>query len=169
MNSAQGPTERVSPRRRSVIERTGCLVSVVRDQVSELAYASRAVLGSGAVMRVFLKRVLAPVLLAAALTPLVGAAEIQGVLADWKCTERMVRDGREKIYRQDKSCSLVRNPDRAGYGLITDEKKYYRLDNEGNNRAKMLLHDSHDKDNLHVIVTGVLDGNLIKVQFMSIL
>ena len=116
-----------------------------------------------------MRRLLASVLFAAAITPLAGAAEIQGVLADWKCTERMVRNGREKIYRQDKSCSLAHNPDRAGYGLITDEKKYYRLDNEGNNRAKLLLHDSHDKDNLRVIVTGDLDGNLIKVQFMSIL
>ena len=97
------------------------------------------------------------------------AAEIQGVVADWKCTESMVRNGREQTLKQDRSCSLAKNPDRAEYGLISDSKKFYRLDEEGNKRVKDLLHDSPDKDNLKVIVTGTLDGNLIKVTYASIL
>lgn len=104
-----------------------------------------------------------------AFSSLSAAADIQGVLADWKCTEKMVRDGREKTLKDDGSCSLVPNSDRAAYGLITDEKKFYRFDASGNRRAKELLNNSHDKDNLRVVATGDLDGNVIKVQTMSIL
>lgn len=97
------------------------------------------------------------------------AADLQGVLADWKCTEKMVKDGREKTLKQDGSCSLVKNPGRSEYGLITEEKKYYRLDKSGNDQARELLGNSHDKDNLRVLVRGDLNGNTIKVLSMSIL
>jgi hypothetical protein len=96
-------------------------------------------------------------------------ADIQGVLTDWKCTERMVKDGREKTLKADNTCSLRKNSARSDYGLITDEKKFYRLDEAGVKRAKELLNNSHDKDNLRVIVHGDLDGNLLKVSVMSIL
>lgn len=99
----------------------------------------------------------------------VSAADIQGVLTDWNCTEKMVRNGREKTLEQDKNCSLVPKSDRAAYGLITSEKKFYRFDDSGNRRAKELLNNSHDKNNLRVIATGELEGNLIKVKTMSIL
>src|SRR4051794_23046832 len=97
------------------------------------------------------------------------AAELQGVLADWKCTEKMVRDGREKTLKQDASCSLMKNPGRSEYGLITSEKKFYHLDKAGNDQARELLGNSHDKDDLRVVVRGDLDGNTVKVQSMSIL
>jgi hypothetical protein len=98
-----------------------------------------------------------------------GAAEVQGVLADWRCTEKMVKDGRAKTLKQDASCSLVKNPGRSEYGLITEDKKFYRLDKAGNDQARELLGNSHDKDNLRVIVQGDLSGNTLKVQTMSIL
>ncbi|MBV8708557.1 MAG: hypothetical protein JO182_06540 [Acidobacteriaceae bacterium] len=97
------------------------------------------------------------------------AAEIQGVLTDWNCTERMVRNGREKVLQQDRSCSLVENSSRDAYGLITDEKKFYKLDEEGAKQARELLNNSHDKNNLKVIARGELEGNTIKVTTMSIL
>ena len=97
------------------------------------------------------------------------AAEIQGVLADWNCTKKMVRDGREKVLKENGGCSLVPNPARKAYGLITDGKKFYRLDDEGNRRAKMLLRNSHNKNNLRVAADGDLEGNLIKVRTMTIL
>jgi hypothetical protein len=97
------------------------------------------------------------------------AAEIQGVLADWNCTERMVRDGRENVLQQDRSCSLARDSNRSAYGLITDEKKFYKLDEAGNKQVRELLNNSHDKNNLKVIARGELEGNTIKVTTMSIL
>lgn len=97
------------------------------------------------------------------------AAEVQGVLADWRCTKQMVEQGREKTLKQDRSCSLVKNPGRPEYGLITNDKKYYRLDKSGNDQARELLGNSHDKDNLKVLVRGDMDGNTVRVTSMSIL
>ena len=97
------------------------------------------------------------------------AAEIQGVLTDWNCTERMVRDGRENVLQQDRSCSLIKDSNRGAYGLITDKKKFYKLDETGNKQARELLNNSHDKNNLKVIARGELEGNTIKVTTMSIL
>src|SRR3982750_3742308 len=112
-----------------------------------------------------------PLLLAlfAGTTFIAAAAEIQGVLTDWNCTERMVRDGRENVLQQDRSCSLAKDSNRSAYGLITDKKKFYKLDEEGNRQARELLNNSHDKNNLKVIARGELEGNTIKVATMSIL
>ena len=99
----------------------------------------------------------------------VHAPELQGVLADWRCTELMVKDGRAKTLKQDRSCSLVKDPGRSEYGLITDDKKFYRLDKAGSDQARGLLGNSHDRDGLRVIVRGDLEGNTVKVRSMSIL
>ncbi len=97
------------------------------------------------------------------------ATVIQGVLADWNCTQAMVRNGREKTLKQNRSCSLIKNYNRSEYGLITDDKKFYRLDEAGNKTARLLLKDTPDKDNLKVVVTGDIDGDTIKVTQMTML
>ena len=56
---------------------------------------------------------------------------------------------------------------RAGYGLITDEKKFYKLEDPGNAKILQLLKDTRDRDNLHVIVTGDIQGGAIKVVNIS--
>ena len=95
------------------------------------------------------------------------AADVQGVIADWNCTQDMVRDGRQKVLKQNRNCSLMKNYNRAAYGLITQDQKYYRLDDNGNKLARELLANSPDKDNLKVIVSGDIDGDTIKVTNMS--
>jgi hypothetical protein len=101
----------------------------------------------------------------AALT--VPAATLQGVIADWNCTPDMVRDGRAKVLRQKRNCSMMKNYNREAYGVITVDKKYYRLDDHGSKLARQLLANTPDKDNLKVIVTGDIDGDTIKVTNMS--
>ena len=98
-----------------------------------------------------------------------GAAELQGYLADWNCVKKIVKDGAEQTFKNNKNCSLQHNYKRQAYGLITDDKKYYRLDAAGQKHALELLPKSPSRDQLHVIVTGDLDGDVIKVTEMSIL
>jgi hypothetical protein len=95
------------------------------------------------------------------------AAEMQGVLADWACVKSMVHDGRAKVLKRNSTCSLNNNYSRAAYGLITDDKRYFKLDDAGREWALKLLKDTGDKDNLRVIVTGDVDGGTIHVQSMS--
>ena len=97
------------------------------------------------------------------------AAKIQGVIADWNCVQPMVQQGREKTLRRNRSCSLMKNYRREAYGLITGDKKYYKLEDPGNSRILQILEHSPDKDNLHVVVTGDLDGDTLKVANISLL
>jgi hypothetical protein len=115
-----------------------------------------------------MKSMIAAIFLLAAGLPL-GAAEIQGYLADWRCVKKIVKNGAEQTFKNDKSCMLQDNYKRRAYGLITDGKKYYRLDAAGNQHALELLPKSPSRNNLHVIVTGDIDGGLLKVKDMSIL
>jgi hypothetical protein len=114
-------------------------------------------------MRKLAMLVLLSILAAAVLS----AADVQGVLADWNCTQDMVRNGREKVLKQNRNCSLAKNYDRAAYGLITQDNKYYRLDDNGNKLARELLANSPNKNSLKVIVSGDIDGDTIKVTNMS--
>lgn len=97
------------------------------------------------------------------------ATDLEGVLADWNCAQDMARHGREQVLRQNRSCSMMKNYERDAYGLITQDNKYYRLDENGKRLARELLSKSPDKDNLKVIVTGDIDGETIKVTNMSLL
>jgi hypothetical protein len=97
------------------------------------------------------------------------AAQIQGYLADWNCVKDIVKNGEEQTFQHRKSCSLQDNYKRSAYGLITDDKKFYRLDTAGNKHALELLPKSPKRDTLHVVVTGDVDGDVLKVTEMSLL
>ena len=111
---------------------------------------------------------IAALLLTAAVLPL-GAAQIQGYLADWNCVKRIVKDGAEQTFKKHNNCSLQNNYNRQAYGLITENKRFYRLDAAGNAHVRELLPKSSRRDQLYVIVTGELEGNLIKVSAVSLL
>ena len=97
------------------------------------------------------------------------AAEVQGVITDWNCAQDMVRNGREKTLQRRRACSLMKNYNRVAYGLITDDKKVYRLEDPGNRRILELLRNTPDKDNLKVVVTGDVEGDAIKLTNISML
>jgi hypothetical protein len=97
------------------------------------------------------------------------AAEFQGLVVDWKCAAKMVQDGREKTFRQDQHCSLMKKYQRPVYGLITDDKKFYRLADPGNRRILELLRNTPDKDNLKVVVTGEISGDTIRLTNITML
>jgi hypothetical protein len=69
--------------------------------------------------------------------------------------------------KQNQNCSMMKSYPREGYGLITDDKHYYKLDDAGRNWALKLLKDTTDKDNLRVIVDGDVQGDTIHVTNMS--
>ena len=63
----------------------------------------------------------------------------------------------------------MKNYKRAAYGLITDDKKLYRLDDAGNQHILQLLENTPDKDNLKVVVSGDIQGNTIKLSNITML
>jgi hypothetical protein len=106
-------------------------------------------------------------LLGLGITALASAVELQGVLTDWNCTENMVRNGREKVLKQDRSCSMAKNWRRSAYGLITDDKKFYKIDPQDNDRVIQMLNNSPDKDNLRVVISGDLNGDTLTIKTIS--
>ena len=107
--------------------------------------------------------------LACGFAGVVAASDLQGVVVDWNCVKPMVRNGREKTLKQNGSCSMMKNYNRDAYGLITIDKKFYRLEDPGNSKIKQLLKNTPDKDNLNVVVTGDIQGGTIKVINISML
>jgi hypothetical protein len=97
------------------------------------------------------------------------AAQIQGHLADWNCVKDIVKNGEEKAFHRNKNCSLQRDYKRPAYGVITDDKKFYRLDQTGTNYALRLLPGSSRRDSMEVIIDGEVSGDVIKVKTMSLL
>ena len=116
-----------------------------------------------------MRKLLFTVALALAFSAASEAAEIQGVIADWNCVQGMVKNGREKTLLQNRGCSLMKDYKRKAYGLITDDKKFYRLSDPGDQHVLQILHDSSDRDNLRVLVRGDLQGNTITIQNMTLL
>lgn len=107
--------------------------------------------------------------LATVLSATLSAAELQGIVVDWSCAKDMVQNGREKTLRENRGCSLMKDYTRSAYGLITEDKKFYRLDDPGNQHILELLRNTPDKDNLKVVVDGDITGNTIKVNYLSML
>jgi hypothetical protein len=101
------------------------------------------------------------------LAGILSAAEMQGVIVDWNCVDSMVHNGRENTLKNNRSCSLMKNYQRAAYGLITSDNAFYRLEDPGNARILEMLRNTPDKDDLKVVVSGDIDGNTIKVANIS--
>jgi len=114
-------------------------------------------------------RTLSVFLLTLGISGALSGAELQGLVVDWKCAKQMVQNGREKTFKDNRRCSLMKNYRRPAYGLLTDDKKFYRLDDPGNQHILQLLRNTPDKDNLKVVVTGDIDGDTIRVTNITML
>lgn len=100
---------------------------------------------------------------------LVSGADFQGVVVDRNCGDDILKHGRQIILKQRRDCSLMNHYLREGYGIVTEDKKFFKFDDLGNKKAIQLLKNINHKDDLKIIVTGDLDGDTIKVTAMSLL
>lgn len=56
----------------------------------------------------------------------------------------------------------------SGFGILTADGKYLKLDDEGNKKATAALKDSKKADHIRATVTGDLDGDTIKVKSLTL-
>ena len=104
-----------------------------------------------------------------AIVQTVSADAIQGLLVDQNCVEDIVKNGREATLRQRPDCSLKERYVRSTYALVTDDRRYYTFDETGNKKALQILKGTPNRDGAKVVVTGDVQGETIKVKYMSIL
>jgi hypothetical protein len=109
-------------------------------------------------------------LLLMALAMPVRAADVQGILLDRACSPKIVESGDQKAAQaQTRTCGLMPDCVKAGYGVLTADGKFITFDAAGNLKAEAALKASTKKDDIRVSVTGSQSGDTMKVSAIHIL
>ena len=66
-----------------------------------------------------------------------------------------------------KTCSL--QCQKSGFGILTQDGRFLKFDTNGNERMVELLKGTQKTDHFRVKVSGSIDGELLKVQSLSLL
>jgi hypothetical protein len=106
------------------------------------------------------------------------ATQVTGILMDTHCApqvrERLVSDGlltggMIAAEAHSRECDLKPACQRDGYGVFTQDEKFLKLDAEGNRKALEAIKSSSKLSDMKVAVTGVVDGDTIKVATLKLL
>jgi len=105
--------------------------------------------------------------LCALFTSLVSAAEINGYLLDKACAGE---DGKKPGFaaKHQKSCLQMKVCAQSGYGVMTEDLKYYTFDKGGNVLAGKMIASLKKTDEIKIVVTGDLQGETIKVTKLAL-
>ncbi len=57
---------------------------------------------------------------------------------------------------------------KGGYGLMTADGKFWKLDESGNTKALEALKATKKESDLKATVTGTIDGDMLKVETVSL-
>jgi hypothetical protein len=95
-------------------------------------------------------------------------SSIQGYLIDASCA---VRGTRRPDFGAGHQLTCLRMPSCAasGYGVLTDDKRFIKFDQDGNEQAKKLLADLTPQANIKVNVSGNVNGDRMTVTTMRLL
>ena len=58
---------------------------------------------------------------------------------------------------------------KGGYGIVTSDGRFYKLDETGNTKALAALKKSTKEKDLRATITGTMDGDVIKVDSLALL
>jgi hypothetical protein len=106
---------------------------------------------------------------AAASLVIASAAEFEGVLMDQACAADSAKDGQKAALKHDKDCALMAACVKSGYGIITADDKYIKLDQGATDKVVAALKKTDKADNLKVKVSGELSGDTITVTSITII
>jgi hypothetical protein len=101
-----------------------------------------------------------------------------GVLIDSHCSYKaetrivpggLLEGGMLSAYAHTKSCLLMQECQRSGYGIFTYDQKFLKFDAAGNQKALALIKNTADKDDDYRIeATGELQGDTLKVTSLKL-
>lgn len=106
------------------------------------------------------------------------AAQVTGILLDAHCAprmeERIMSDGllvggMISAEAHTRECDLKPACQRSGYGVLTEDEKFLKFDSEGSRKAIEAIKASSKLDDIKVEVTGVVQGDTIKVETLKLL
>ena len=100
-------------------------------------------------------------LLLAALAAPLPAETVEGYLVDKACSTEATSAEAAKAHTKD--CALMPACASSGYGLLTDDGRFLKFDEDGDRMAAKMLSIESRKDNLRFSVSGTIEGGTIRV------
>ncbi len=119
-----------------------------------------------------MKRTRFVLLLGAALAASAFAGErvtVQGFLVDQMCASQHAPEGEKFGAKHSRDCALMADCVKSGYGVLSADGKFLKLDAEGSKKAEAVLKASKKKDDLRVSVSGDREGETLKVSSLKLL
>jgi hypothetical protein len=109
-----------------------------------------------------MKRITLLMLLAMALPGFAAAENWSNVpIIDTQCSAKVKADPDAHTRACAMACA------KSGFGIIDKEGNYLKFDNNGNKQAMRLLQSTSQKDHLRVNVSGTKQGDIIRVQSLT--
>ena len=109
---------------------------------------------------------------AVALATAAPGTQVQGILIDQMCSSKAevhivsgprLEGGMIVAEAHERTCALMPDCQRSGYGVFTYDNKFLKFDKSGDRKALAMLRASKKDDDLKVEVTGEIQGDMIKV------
>ena len=87
---------------------------------------------------------------------------LKGYLVDTAC---VMDEGKEPGFgaKHTKLCLRMSDCVKSGYGVLTEDQKYIKFDDAGNEQAKKIIAHLTKDNNIKVTVTGTVDGDKVAV------
>jgi len=104
--------------------------------------------------------------------------QVQGILIDQMCSSKAevrivsgprLEGGMIVAEAHTRQCALLPACQRSGYGVFTYDNKFLKFDRAGSRKALAALKASRKEDDLKVEVTGVIEGDMIKVASLKLI
>ena len=94
---------------------------------------------------------------------------LKGYLVDMMCADSYAHDPEalSKAKEHATECSLMTHCKKAGYAVVTEDGKIYKLDKAGNKMVADILDKTKEKEGLMVSVEGSVDGKILHVKSIA--
>jgi hypothetical protein len=104
-----------------------------------------------------MKKLTLVLLTAMALSAFAADTQVKGYLVDIACADE---EGTKPGFgaKHTKDCLLMPDCVKSGYGLLTDDKKVFKFDKAGNEKAKQFIAGLKKEKDIKVVVTGTVSG-----------
>lgn len=97
------------------------------------------------------------------------AAAVEGHLVDQMCSAKVLKGGADAAKAHTKDCALMPNCKSSGFGVVTEDGRFIKFDDDGNGMATRFLEATSRKDNVKVVVNGKIDNDVIEVVAIQLL
>ena len=93
-------------------------------------------------------------------------AAVSAFAGSWNGTVVDVMCKGKDVASHTKECAL--GCAKSGFGLVTSDGQFYKFDEKGNSEALAALKKTSKEKDLRAVVTGTMDGDVIKVESIQI-